>query len=318
MSCSQSGRRGLRSMAVPSVAAIDLIGASELLSSWPRTRTRRCQAFSCSSRSGRLRSPKHDQLVRAAVLAKRRAAHAPAPVRPRKCGRARGAGSARPRGTRRARSRPPPSRGGAPQAARGAPGRRDSPAEGRRLASKAKIATSISLMTAERSAVASSAPRAWVWSVSPRPLISERTSPRGSRRLAPRARNEKSPSRRARRRFDIVCRGRTTRWRAERAKASQKPATRRVTVARTSGAWSPDHAHTIENTTAGNPPMRQQAKIAWSWVSFLARLAMGKPWPIPGKPTVRISRGGGRTRCGLGREAPPPSARSRRSARGSS
>src|SRR5215472_7064430 len=36
--------------------AIDLIGASELLSSWPRTRIRRCHAFRSSSRSARLTS----------------------------------------------------------------------------------------------------------------------------------------------------------------------------------------------------------------------------------------------------------------------
>ena len=54
------------------LCAIDLIGVSELLISCDSTRTMRCQARCSSSRSARLKSEKHDQLVRPTVAAEGR------------------------------------------------------------------------------------------------------------------------------------------------------------------------------------------------------------------------------------------------------
>ncbi len=59
--CKSSSRSGAQlafgaDAALRSDPAIDWIGASELLISWPRTRTRRCQAWRSSSRSARCMS----------------------------------------------------------------------------------------------------------------------------------------------------------------------------------------------------------------------------------------------------------------------
>ena len=56
MSASQSSAFGSRVIRRSRLCAIDLIGASELLISWPMTRMRRCQAWRSSSRSERLTS----------------------------------------------------------------------------------------------------------------------------------------------------------------------------------------------------------------------------------------------------------------------
>ena len=56
ISSRQSSGSGSRLAMVSREPAMDLIGARELLSSCPSTRTRRCQACSSSSRSGRVRS----------------------------------------------------------------------------------------------------------------------------------------------------------------------------------------------------------------------------------------------------------------------
>src|SRR6266571_3834385 len=53
-SSSRSAGRAFRASRLSRLPAIDLIGARELLSSWPRTRIRRCQACRSSSRRARL------------------------------------------------------------------------------------------------------------------------------------------------------------------------------------------------------------------------------------------------------------------------
>ena len=73
---------GSRASSVSRLPAIDLIGASELLSSWPSTRIRRCQAWRSSSRSARLTSVSTSSCVRQAALAEacvRRTSQRPAP-----------------------------------------------------------------------------------------------------------------------------------------------------------------------------------------------------------------------------------------------
>ena len=55
-SSSASAGRGSRETSASRLPAIDLMGASELLSSWPITRMRRCHAARSSSRSARLTS----------------------------------------------------------------------------------------------------------------------------------------------------------------------------------------------------------------------------------------------------------------------
>ena len=56
MSSSQSAGRSRRASSSSRLEVTDRIGVSELLSSWPSTRIRRCQACRSSSRSARLRS----------------------------------------------------------------------------------------------------------------------------------------------------------------------------------------------------------------------------------------------------------------------
>ena len=56
MSSRQSSGGGLRCSSVSRLPAIDLIGPSELPSSWPMTRISRCHAWRSCSRSGRLTS----------------------------------------------------------------------------------------------------------------------------------------------------------------------------------------------------------------------------------------------------------------------
>ena len=68
---------GSRCSSASSDPAIDLIGPSELPSSWPMTRISRCQAWRSSSRSGRLTSDEHQQVVLLAAEAEGRAAHFP-------------------------------------------------------------------------------------------------------------------------------------------------------------------------------------------------------------------------------------------------
>ena len=71
---------------------MEWIGASELLSSWPSTRIRRCQAWRSSSRSARLRSVSTSSCMRPAALAEAGAPHVEAAggARERRVGGARG------------------------------------------------------------------------------------------------------------------------------------------------------------------------------------------------------------------------------------
>jgi hypothetical protein len=148
---------------------------------------------------------------------------------------------------------------GARPAGRAAAGRRGSRAAGLESASKAKIATSISLMTAERSAVASSAPRLCVWRMSPRPLISARTSPRGSRRFAPARAEREVP---LAQRQEQVGHGLQ---RAHHALAAPRMRTRASTPTTKSAHGRPDvrargsrpRPRRMRSTTAGSPPSRQ-------------------------------------------------------------
>jgi hypothetical protein len=61
-----------------------------------------------------------------------------------------------------------------------------------------------------------------------------------------------------------VCNGRITRFCTADANPSQQPTTSKVTVQDTSTGRLSLHTHTIEKTTAGTPPSRQYANIAWS------------------------------------------------------
>ena len=201
--------------------AIDLIGASELLISWPMTRIRRCHAWRSSSRSGRLtsastsswcgRPPCRNVVRRTSQRPGRRGTRRP------RC--AASAPSRQPRESELARRC---GRAAVPPAARAGARRRGSPAE-RCAPSKAKTATSISAITVRSSAVASSAPSRWSCSVTASTLTSSITAPSGSSPLAPRARIEKSLSRSAASRFDSVCSGSTTRWRTLNEQPVQTP-----------------------------------------------------------------------------------------------
>ena len=84
MSSRQSSGNVSRASRVSRLPAIDLMGVSELFSSCPSTRTRRCQACnSCSrERLGEVRD--HHQLERQPALANARPPHAPAPRAARK------------------------------------------------------------------------------------------------------------------------------------------------------------------------------------------------------------------------------------------
>ncbi len=78
ISSCQSGARSLRPSMPPRFSATDLIGASELLSSWPSTRISRCHAWRSSSRSARLRSLMTQHLIGQAGFSKTAAMNFPA------------------------------------------------------------------------------------------------------------------------------------------------------------------------------------------------------------------------------------------------
>lgn len=76
MPASQLGARGLRWNSESRLPASDLISASELLSSWLRTRTRLCHAqFLLAQGAAQVRD--HDELMAPSILPERAAAHAP-------------------------------------------------------------------------------------------------------------------------------------------------------------------------------------------------------------------------------------------------
>jgi len=200
------GRLGERSMVVPSVAAMDLIGPA-----------------SCSAR-GRVRGP---GAARNAAAPPERLAQVAQdtswwglpsslkverliPSGPARAGRPMhsGRGWVRPQGTPKGQYQRTPAeealRGLAEQRlARGVYEAQDT------LCVEAKIATSISSMTVDRRAVASTAP-CGCSAGCPEPIYLDQDVTQGVAAPRSRARKEKSPSLRARSRFAMVCSGRTT------------------------------------------------------------------------------------------------------------
>ncbi len=215
----QSPGSGSRSSRFDRLPAIDLIGASELFSSWPSTRMSRCHAWRSSSRRGWLTSEITTSSCGRPPCRNALRLSAQRPVPP-------GNVAGMMRGTLAVRHSSSPS-SSARRSSRRSMGWRSRwlPARltnwRRRSSSNVKTATSISSMTLRSSVVASRAPRRWLRSVSTSALTSIITSPSGSPPRAPRARMEKSPSPRAASRFESVCSGTTTRSRSANANPRQ-------------------------------------------------------------------------------------------------
>ena len=178
MSSRQSSGGGSRLRIISRLPAIDLIGVSELFSSWPSTRTSRCQACSSSSRNGRVRSlitsnwcgsPPSRNIVRDTPQRPLPPGNARCTVRfsspVRNCARSSDSASAfssRSEGRLSSRS----------------PARFTSCK--RWALSKANTETSISSITLRSRVVASSAPRRWARSVAPMAFTCSITSPSAS------------------------------------------------------------------------------------------------------------------------------------------
>ena len=206
MSSSQSSGRGALATSRSRLPARDLMGASELFISWPRTRMRRCQACRSSSRRARLTSDSTSSRWGSPPWRKRppRASKRPTPPG-RVMSRTRGSSAVT------ASSRPSSAAVRPRSCSSGRPSRRSPARLARRRRcspSRAKTATSISSMTWRRRAVASRAPRRWERRVSARAFTSSMACPRASSGRGLRARKLKSSSRKAASRFDSVCRGR--------------------------------------------------------------------------------------------------------------
>ena len=216
--------------AAPRLPAIDLIGASELLSSWPMTRIRRCQASRSCSRSGWLRSGA--RATRAA------------------CRPARTCGAGSPIGRRRRESARSLARRRLQRSRRGRAPRRAGRGVGR-VAAEQAFAVAVDqrqpLLRVEgedrdvdlrhhraSSAVASCAPSRCARSVSASAFTSSITCPRASSATPPRARIEKSSSRSAASRFETVCSGRTIARGARRRGRARRDQRARATEPRTS------------------------------------------------------------------------------------
>ncbi len=337
MSSRQSGGGSGRARRPRRLSASDWIGASELFSSCPSTRIRRRQAWRSSSRSGRLtsastrsrwgRPPWRNALVRISQ-------------RPEPPGKA----------ASRIGEAPSRRHASSPRSAALAPsscgsGRPSSRSPARLVSfsfpdsSNAKTATSISAMTRDSRAVASSALRRCCCSVSVSALTSKSTSPRGSCARAPRARIEKSPSRIAASRFEIVCSGRTRRSQSrggepepeEDDHGRQRPAHFRREV--------PGQRSRSATSTAGSAASAASSRTRRSWrrgfirvVSPESRVVSQESSPAlssrgakrrricPRQPEqilrcaqddnrqARLTafRGGGRARCATGRGPAPP------------
>ena len=195
----------------PRLPAMDLMGASELLSSWPSTRMSRCHAWRSSSRSARLTSASTSSSMGQAALAERAAADLAAARRSGK------ASVEDPRASRRRSASSRPSSVGVVRPGAlsvGWPSRR-SPA---RLTSRsAPLAVEgedrdVDLLHAPCAAGPSPRGRPGAARAGSPPARSprRRTSLSASSLRRLRARNEKSSSRRAPSRFETVCSGRTT------------------------------------------------------------------------------------------------------------
>src|SRR6266545_1714825 len=286
MSSSRSAGRAFRASRLSRLPAIDLIGASELLSSWPRTRIRRCQACRSSSRRARLTLARTSRRWGSPPWRKVLPRASKRPVPP---GRARSstpgspaapAGSAAPSGSPR-----PSSSALRPSSCSAGRSSSRSPARftrrRRRSSSKANTATSISSMTLRRRAVASRAPRRCWRRVSASAFTSCIAWESASSPFEPRARNEKSSSRNAATRFERVCRGRMTFSCTEKAKASQTPITRSPSVHCTLPLKSAAQSRPRVATAPGSPARSANRRTRRSWESFRRRLeAMALQAPV--------------------------------------
>ncbi len=221
-----------------------------MLSSWPRTRIRRCQACRSSSRSGRETSARTRSRWGAPPWRKALVRISQRPEPPGNAASRIWGTEASRNGARPTSSARRPSRRGSGCASSVSPKRftsLSSPAS-----SNAKTATSISAMTLESKAVASSAPSRCSRRVAASALTSRSTSPSGSSERAPRARIEKSSSRIAASRFDTVWRGRTTRSRRAWAKPRNAMAIAAVSVHRSLGVKSPVQSRARATITPGS------------------------------------------------------------------
>ena len=84
------------------------------------------------------------------------------------------------------------------------------------------------------------------------------------------ARIEKSSSRKASSRFEIVCSGRTTRARTAQAQPNQLPASNKVTPKATPRDKSPVHTKNVAMRVAAKPPERLSRTTLPAWVSDLS------------------------------------------------
>ena len=166
---------------------MDLMGVSELFSSWPSTRTMRCHACSSSSRKRTSEVGDDEQLVRHSALAELAAADTPAAGRARERtlnGLLRGANQILGQPERRRIARQQPFGRLREETLAGAVHQVAIVVLDRRR----KAATSISSITLRSSAVASSAPRRWSRSVAAIALTCCIASPSGSFGFSTRAR----------------------------------------------------------------------------------------------------------------------------------
>src|SRR5436305_3739484 len=275
MSSCQSAGGGSRVSRLARVEAMEWMGASELLSSWPSTRMRRFQAWRSSSRRVRERSEITSRRCGRPPSRKllRRTSQRPGPlakVRERMGGISPSRRSASPSSASEwPRSRSPRS------LSRRSPARLTS----RSLpeSSKANTATSTSSTTRWSRAAASTAPSRCSRSTSPMALTSLTTCDRASVSRGGRARREKSPSRRAERRLARVWSGRTTRSRSLRASHPQKKTTNRVTVPRSLREWSSCHTKTRERRAPGRPVPRARRRTRSSKASAAGRWRRNRP-----------------------------------------
>src|SRR5437867_298051 len=277
MSSSRSAGRAFRASRLSRLPAIDLIGARELLSSWPRTRMRRCQACRSSSRRARLTLARTSRRWGSPPCRKvlPRDSKRPAPPGSARSSTpgspAASAGSAAPSGSPR-----PSSSALRPRSCSAGRSSSRSPARftrrRRRSSSNANTATSISSMTLRRRAVASRAPRRCWRRVSASAFTSSMAWESASSPLVPRARKEKSSSRNAASRFERVCRGRMTFSCTEKAKASQNPITRSPSVHCTLPLKSAAQSRPRVATAPGSPARSAIRRTRLSWEIFRRRL----------------------------------------------
>ncbi len=347
VSTRQSSGSGSRPSRLARLPAIDLMGASELFSSCPSTRTRRCHACnSCSLRAwvkseittsssgsprSRMRVRRTPQrpappgkafwMVLWAAPSRQCSSSSATAVRPSSCSAGAASSRSPARFTRRRR----------------------------RCSSKAKTATSISRITARTSRPASSAPNRCSCRVLPSRLTSRITPPRASSGRGARPRMEKSPSRSAPSRFATVCSEYTTRSRTASTQPIHTTRTTPVTAHSTRPEKFPDQTSHSATADPGSPAARASSTIRPSWLTraIFSSGRMGRfrvengrqserlswrpvPKQVPPHPygrgserkrftrhaTARISAGAGTGRCGSSPGRWPHGSHCRRSAPG--